>query len=319
MNSEQVSRYVKKFFKKYSTENLSRVFVKGDDYTKMQNMLEHINKSNPDFQFTLIPAIGDALYAIEKKDIKGKTIGVDGIKLTYDKEDDYFKFLLFKTGEAGDSPEKSILDFTIDKKDIHQEYTDGGYSPEGVTDEKVKGYIKFEDISIIKNSERLPDQRCYELAIDVFQTWVAINHFLVYHKKDIIIRDYKGIVQTKGKAGKVINKPTIIGKIYRTNLPENWEPKSQKNYWTATWAVKGYTRTITVNGPYEDFIEKKKHILTAEEFESKEYTFIEEHPEKIGKIRVSERIAEVEEARRRLPLSEGASYEKKSLRTYHTS
>ena len=183
----------------------------------------------------------------------------------------------------------------------------------------MKGYIKFEDISIIKNLERLPDQRCYELAIDVFQTWVAINHFLVYHKKDIIIRDYKGIIQTKGKAGKVINKPTIIGKIYKTNLPENWEPKSQKNYWTATWTVKGYTRTITVNGPYEDFIAKKKHILTAEDFESKEYAFIEEHPEKVGKIRVRERIAEVEEARRRLPLSEGASYEKKSLRTYHTS
>ena len=64
MNSEQVTRYVKKFFRKYSTENLSRVFVRGDDYTKMQDMLEHINKSNPDFQFSLIPAVGDALYSI---------------------------------------------------------------------------------------------------------------------------------------------------------------------------------------------------------------------------------------------------------------
>ena len=129
MNSEQVTRYVKKFFRKYSTENLSRVFVKGGDYRKMQEMLEHINKSNPDFQFSLIPAVGDALYSIEKKNLNGKTFGVDGIKLTHDKEDDYFKFLLFKTGEVGSSPEKSILDFTIDREDVHQEYIDGGYSP----------------------------------------------------------------------------------------------------------------------------------------------------------------------------------------------
>ena len=319
MNSEQVTRYVKKFFRKYSTENLSRVFVRGDDYRKMQDMLEYINKSNPDFQFSLIPAVGDALYSIEKKNLKGKTFGVDGIKLTHDKEDDYFKFLLFKTGEAGGSPEKSILDFTIDREDIHQEYIDGGYSPEGVTDDKVKGYIKFEDISIIKNSERLLEQECYELAINVFQTWIAINHFLIYHKKDIITRDYKGMIQTKGKSGKVSNKPTVIGKLYKTNLPDNWEPKSQKNYWTAAWSVKGYVRTITVNGPYEDFIAKKEHMLSAEEFESKEYTFIEEHPTKVGKIKVRERISEVEEARRRLPLSDGASYEQKSLRTYHTS
>jgi hypothetical protein len=319
MNKEQVQRYVKKFFKKYSTENLSRVFVNGNDYKKMQDMLEYINEAKPDFKFTLTPAIGDALYAIEKKNWIEKSIGVDGLKLTYDKEDDYFKFLLFKTGEAGDNPEKSILDFTIDRKDIHNEYIDGGYSPEGVTNDNVKGYIKFEDITIIKNSERLPDQRCYELAIDTFQTWVAINHFLIYHEKDIIVSDYKGIVQQKGKGGKIASKPIVIGKLYKTNLPDDWEPKSQRNYWVDRWPVKGYSRTITVNGPYDDFIAKKIFKLSEEEFELKEYAFIEEHPTLEGKIRVREKVKELEEVKRKLPLTEEASYAEKSLRTYHTN
>tara|TARA_R110000803_G_scaffold180186_2_gene242596 strand:- start:57 stop:1010 length:954 start_codon:yes stop_codon:yes gene_type:complete len=317
MKEIQAERYVKKFFKKYTTENLNRVYIKCKDWDKMGEMIEFLNKENPDFNFSINPAIGDALYAIVKSGENKKIIGVDGMRLDYDKDGQYFKFMLFRTSLTGDSPEKSVLDFTIDKSSINMEYIDGGYSHENLTDDKVKGYIKYEDITIIKNIERLPDKKCYELAIDTFQTWLIINHFLIYHEKDILISEYKYQKQNKGIKERK-SKPIILGKMYKTNLPENWKPVNQKNYWKDSWFQKSYIRTITVKGPYQEFIKRQKHNLKEDDFESMEYKLIES--DGLGeKVKVQHRVKEVLEMKRRLPLAEGASYAKKSERTYKTS
>ena len=249
MKEIQAERYVKKFFKKYTTENLNRVYIKCKDWDKMGEMIEFLNKENPDFNFSINPAIGDALYAIVKGGENKKIIGVDGMRLDYDKEGQYFKFMLFRTSLSGDNPEKSVLDFTIDKSSINMEYK----------------YIK----------------------------------------------QNKGIKEKK-------SKPIILGKIYKTNLPENWKPVNQKNYWKDSWFQKSYIRTITVKGPYEDFIKRQKHSLKEDEFDNMEYKLVESDGLE-GKIKVQHRVKEVLEMKRRLPLAEGASYAKKSERTYKMS
>ena len=96
------------------------------------------------------------------------------------------------------------------------------------------------------------------MIIDAWQTHIGVTHFLVYHPKEIIESDYKGKVQQPGK-GPQKTKPVILGRVYKTNMPDDWEPKNQKNYWTAEWPQKPYTRMTVVNGPFEDFIEKICH------------------------------------------------------------
>ena len=93
---------------------------------------------------------------------------------------------------------------------------------------------------------------------------------------------------------------------------------NQKNYWKDSWFQKAYIRTITVKGPYDDFIKRQKHNLKEDDFEGMEYKLVKSDGLD-GKIKVQHRVKEVLEMKRRLPLAEGASYAKKSERTYKTS